>query len=304
MDAITITNLRKRYDKLQAVKGISFSVKKGELFGFLGPNGAGKTTTINCITQLSTITSGKISVLGKDVIKEYNEAKMLIGLSPQEPAFDYYFPLIDVLTYQGGYYGMPWKEARKRAKELLKKFHLADKEKATAREISGGMKRRLSIAKALMHSPKILILDEPTAGLDVDARFELWDLIRELQKEGMTIILTTHYIEEAEKLCERIGIMNHGKLVKLEKTKKLLDDLSRNIIRFHLKEHVALPEVVRKHEFNYQDKVLEVFVAQKNQNTVLRELLRLFESSKIPVENFTIEHDTLENIFRRIVNGK
>ena len=304
MDAIRISSLVKRYAKVKAVNGITLSVRQGEIFGLLGPNGAGKTTTINCITQLSAITSGSIKVLGKDIISDYLEAKRLIGLSPQEPAFDYYFSAIDILTYQGGYYGIPWKESRKRAEVLLKRFGLWDKKDASHRQISGGMKRKLSIAKALMHEPKVLILDEPTAGLDVDARYELWDTINQLKKDGITIILTTHYIEEAERLCERICIINNGKVVKLENTKKLLNDLSRNMIHFHLKDKTNVVSVLKGYEHRLEDGVATVFVAQKDQNKVLSVLLKRFEESKVPLENFTIEHDTLENIFRRLVHGK
>ena len=233
MDSVVVKNLVKNYKDVKAVKNISFSIKKGEIFGLLGPNGAGKTTTINCITQLSTMTSGKILVNGFDVNKNYVEAKTKLGLSSQDIKFDIYFSVLDILTYQGGYYGIPKKKAQVRALKLLKDFNLYDKRNEQVRHLSGGMKRKFSIIRALMHSPDVLILDEPTAALDVDSRYELWDFVKKLNKQGITIVLTTHYIEEAEKLCDRVCIISNGKILKLDKTSKMVDELSRNKIIFY-----------------------------------------------------------------------
>jgi ABC-2 type transport system ATP-binding protein len=214
--AVSVQRLVKRYRTVTAVDDLSFDVAPGEFFGFLGPNGAGKTTTINAIVGLATFQSGRITVFGHDVVADYRRARLLIGLSPQEFNFDRYLTIEEILTYQGGYYGMPLHEAKPRARELLDQFELTDKRRATYLELSGGMKRRLSLARALIHGPKLLILDEPTAGMDVELRLELWDFLKDINARGMTIFMTSHYLEEVEALCNRIGIVNHGKLVELD----------------------------------------------------------------------------------------
>ena len=201
---------------MTAVDDLSFDVAPGEFFGFLGPNGAGKTTTINAIVGLATFQSGSIEVFGQDVVRRFREARSLVGLSPQDFNFDRYLTVEEVLLYQGGYYGMRLPEAKARAKELLDRFELSDKRRATSLELSGGMKRRLSLARALMHDPDLLILDEPTAGMDVELRLELWDFLRTINAGGKTIVMTSHYLEEVEMLCQRVGIINEGRLVALE----------------------------------------------------------------------------------------
>jgi ABC-2 type transport system ATP-binding protein len=224
--ALRIDRLVKRYGDFTAVDGISFDVPEGEFFGLLGPNGAGKTTTINSIVGLSKITSGSIQLFGLDVTKDWRATRRLVGLSPQEYNFDRYLSIRDILIYQAGYYGLHGKVVRERADELLERFGLTSKAKQIYTRLSGGMKRRLTIARALMFSPRLLILDEPTAGVDVELRLELWAFLRQLNREGTTIILTTHYLEEAEELCSRIGIIEAGKLVALETTRKLIGERS------------------------------------------------------------------------------
>ena len=226
MLALRIDNLVKRYGDFTAVNGISFDVPEGEFFGLLGPNGAGKTTTINSIVGLSKITSGKIELFGLDVTRDWRAARRTVGLSPQEYNFDRYLNIRDLLIYQAGYYGLKGKPVAERADELLERFGLTSKAKQVYTRLSGGMKRRLTIARAMMHEPRLLILDEPTAGVDVELRLELWSFLRQLNKDGTTIILTTHYLEEAEELCERIGIIEAGRLVALEGTRKLVGDRS------------------------------------------------------------------------------
>jgi ABC-2 type transport system ATP-binding protein len=220
--ALQIDGLVKRYGSFTAVDGISFDVPEGEFFGLLGPNGAGKTTTINSIVGLSKITSGSIRLFGLDVETDWRATRRLVGLSPQEYNFDRYLNIRDILIYQAGYYGLHGKAIEARADELLERFDLSSKSKQVYTRLSGGMKRRLTIARALMFEPRLLILDEPTAGVDVELRLELWDFLRQLNRGGMTIILTTHYLEEAEELCSRIGIIEAGKLVALENTRKLV----------------------------------------------------------------------------------
>jgi ABC-2 type transport system ATP-binding protein len=222
--ALHIDGLVKRYGDFTAVDGISFDVPEGEFFGLLGPNGAGKTTTINSIVGLSKITAGSIKLFGLDVTTDWRAARRLVGLSPQEYNFDRYLSIRDILIYQAGYYGLHGKAVRARADDLLERFGLTSKAKQIYTRLSGGMKRRLTIARALMFAPKLLILDEPTAGVDVELRLELWSFLRQLNREGTTIILTTHYLEEAEELCSRIGIIEAGKLVALETTRKLIGE--------------------------------------------------------------------------------
>jgi ABC-2 type transport system ATP-binding protein len=222
--ALKIDRLVKRYGDFTAVDGISFEVAEGEFFGLLGPNGAGKTTTINAIVGLAQITGGSISLFGYDVVNDWRAARRQVGLAPQEYNFDRYLNIRDVLIYQAGYYGIKGRALAARADMLLERFDLASKAKQPYIKLSGGMKRRLTLARALIHEPRLLILDEPTAGVDVELRFELWSLLRELNANGSTIILTTHYLEEAEELCDRIGIIQTGKLVALETTQELIGD--------------------------------------------------------------------------------
>ncbi len=222
--ALAVDNLVKRYGDFTAVDGISFQVQEGEFFGLLGPNGAGKTTTINATVGLAKITSGSIALFGHDVERDWRTARRQVGLAPQEYNFDRYLNIRDVLIFQAGYYGIRGKAVNARADMLLERFDLASKAKQPYIKLSGGMKRRLTLARALIHEPRLVILDEPTAGVDVELRLELWSLLRELNTNGTTIILTTHYLEEAEELCDRIGIIQTGKLIALETTQKLIGD--------------------------------------------------------------------------------
>jgi ABC-2 type transport system ATP-binding protein len=224
--AIRIERLVKRYGDFTAVDGISFDVEDGAFFGLLGPNGAGKTTTINAVVGLSSITSGSIALFGHDVVRDWRAARVTVGLAPQEYNFDRYLNIRDVLIYQAGYYGFSGPAVRKRADELLERFDLTSKAKQVFMRLSGGMKRRLTLARALIHQPRLLILDEPTAGVDVELRLELWAFLRELNAAGTTIVLTTHYLEEAQELCNRLGIIETGKLVALESTSTLIGDRS------------------------------------------------------------------------------
>jgi ABC-2 type transport system ATP-binding protein len=237
MHALEIDRLVKRYGDFTAVDGISLSVAEGEFFGLLGPNGAGKTTTISAIVGLSSITSGAIRLFGHDVKSDWRAARSTVGLAPQEYNFDRYINIRDVLIFQAGYYGLKGKAVAQRADDLLERFDLTSKAKQVFTRLSGGMKRRLTIARALMHEPRLLILDEPTAGVDVELRLELWAFLRELNRDGMTIILTTHYLEEAEELCNRIGIIEAGRIVALETTKKLVGERSLQDVFLELTRH-------------------------------------------------------------------
>ena len=211
--ALKVEKLKKTYsNNLLALDGVSLEVEAGRFFGLLGPNGAGKTTLINSIVSLARPDSGVVEVFGRDAFREFREARRMIGVSPQEVNLDKFLTVEEVLLYHAGYYGVEKKKARERAGELLERFELLGKRKERVSTLSGGMKRRVLFARALMHDPKILFLDEPTAGVDVELRYKLWDYIRELNHGGLTILLTTHYLEEAEELCEEIALIDGGRI--------------------------------------------------------------------------------------------
>ena len=211
--ALKIEKLRKTYSNgLLALDGISLEVQAGRFFGLLGPNGAGKTTLINSVVSLARPDSGRVEVFGWDAHREFREARRMIGVSPQEMNLDKFLTVEEVLLYHAGYYGVEKRKARERTEELLERFGLFGKRKDRVNTLSGGMKRRVMFARALMHDPEILFLDEPTAGVDIELRYSLWEYIRELNRGGLTILLTTHYLEEAEELCEEIALINDGKI--------------------------------------------------------------------------------------------
>ena len=211
--ALQIENLVKRYPTgVEALRSVSLEIESGDFFGLLGPNGAGKSTLIHCTTGLAQPTSGTIEVYGHDAIKNYTEARQAVGLAPQEPNLDWFLTVEETLEYHAGYFGMPKRQRRERVTELLETFSLVEKRDERTRTLSGGMKRRLLLARALMHKPPLLILDEPTAGVDIELRLELWHYVQRINQEGTTILLTTHYLEEAEQLCNRIAFINGGQI--------------------------------------------------------------------------------------------
>lgn len=220
--AIEIKNFTKKYGDKVAVNNLSLSIPKGEFFGYLGNNGAGKTTTISCITGTATITDGSIHVHGVDVEKDFREARRKVGLSPQEFNIDIFAPATKILWYVGGFYGMNRAERKERMNELFDVFELHEHKDKQFRQLSGGLKRRVMLARAMIHDPEVLILDEPTAGVDVELRHELWNYLRKINNEGKTIILTSHYLEEVQLLCERIGVIHNGELVALDKKEEFM----------------------------------------------------------------------------------
>jgi len=243
--AIEIRDLVKEYaaqgnaSAKLALKGVSLDVPEGGIFGLLGPNGAGKSTLINIMAGLVMKTSGTIRIWGHDIDRDHRNAKLSIGIVPQEIVFDPFFTPFEVLENQAGMYGVA--KVLRRSEELLRAVHLSDKRDAYARSLSGGMKRRLLIAKAMVHSPPILVLDEPTAGVDVELRRQLWELVTELNREGVTVVLTTHYLEEAEQLCERIAIINHGQLIANKPTRELVGMAREKIVRVTLDRDLQMP---------------------------------------------------------------
>lgn len=211
--ALRVEKLRKTYKNgLVALDDVSLEIPAGRFFGLLGPNGAGKTTLINSIVSLVRPDSGAVEVFGRDAYADFRAARAMIGLSPQEINLDKFLTVQETLRYHAGYYGVPKKKARERTEELLERFNLGDKRKERVNTLSGGMKRRVLFARALMHDPKVLFLDEPTAGVDIELRYRLWEYIRELNRGGLTILLTTHYLEEAEELCEEVALINGGRI--------------------------------------------------------------------------------------------
>jgi len=241
--AISIRNLVKRYAGAKgapgklALDGISFDVPQGQIFGLLGPNGAGKSTLINTLAGMVMKTSGEVSIWGFDIDRDPRNAKRAIGIVPQEIVFDPFFTPAEVLEIQAGYYGIP--KAARRTMELLAAVHLTDKADAYSRTLSGGMKRRLLIAKAMVHNPPVLVLDEPTAGVDVELRRQLWELVGELNAQGVTVVLTTHYLEEAEQLCDTIAIINHGRLIANKPTRELVGMAREKIVVLTLDRDLA-----------------------------------------------------------------
>jgi len=234
---VEIRELKKRYGEVAALAGVDLDIRPGEIFGLLGPNGAGKTTLISIVAGLVRATSGEARVLGRDVVKDYAFTRRVVGLVPQELNFDPFFTVEESLRFQAGYFGVRLEE--KRLKEILEHLELLEKRGANTRGLSGGMKRRLLIAKALVHEPRVLFLDEPTAGVDVELRRALWRYVRSLREQGTTVVLTTHYLEEAEELADRIGVIDRGRLLLVEDTAALLERHGARRLRLRTEERLA-----------------------------------------------------------------
>src|SRR4051795_1737144 len=248
MEALHIDDLQKRYPTgTEALRGVSLDIAEGEFFGLLGPNGAGKSTLIHCTTGLAQPTSGAIRVFGHDAIEHYGAARLAVGLAPQDLNLDWFLTLEETLDYHGGYFGMPRRERRERAKELLETFSLTAKRNDRTRTLSGGMKRRLILARALMHRPRLLILDAPTAGVDVELRLELWHYVQRINAEGTTILLTTHYLEEADQLCDRIAFIGDGQIAAIGSSSELAAKYGVTSLEDAYLELVGRKELSRAH---------------------------------------------------------
>ena len=304
MSAITIENLKKSYKtkrgEVAALHGVSFDIKQGEFFGLLGPNGAGKSTLINILAGVTEKSGGKAFVDGKDIDLDPIGVKKSIGIVPQEISYDAFFTIEDALKFQFGYYGQRVDKAY--LDELLKRLVLDDKRKLWPNTLSGGMKRRLMIARALIHKPKILILDEPTAGVDVELRHGLHDFVRELNKQGTTVILTSHYLEEVELLCERVGIIHRGKLVALDNKEELKNRFqTTRIFSIALTEALAaIPKELQAFEPEVKDKELRLTFEEHR----YAEVLQAVAKAKLPLSNFRVIEPTLEDVFVSLTNDK
>ena len=302
MHALEIKNLIKTYATgVQAVKGIDLTVEQGDFYALLGHNGAGKSTTIGIISSLVNKTSGSVKVFGYDLDAQKTQLKQQIGLVPQEFNFNQFEKVVDVLTQQAGFYGIPLKEAKVRAEMWLKKLDLWEKRTHLTRELSGGMKRRVMIARALMHNPKLLILDEPTAGVDIELRRSLWDFLRELNQQGTTIILTTHYLEEAENLCRNIGIIQHGKLIENTSMKSLLAKLETEIFMLDLQNMPQNRPLLIEH---YPHKLLDenTLEVEVQRAQGLTNLFTQLTAQNVEVLSMRNKSNRLEELFLKMAN--
>ncbi|AWF80735.1 ABC transporter [Microbulbifer sp. A4B17] len=294
--ALSIHNLQKTYENgFQALKGISFDVQPGDFFALLGPNGAGKSTTIGIICSLVRKSGGAISIFGQDIDIDFAAAKRLLGVVPQEFNFSQFEKVFDIVVTQGGFYGMPRKLAEERTEKYLKQLGLWDKRATQARMLSGGMKRRLMIARALIHEPKLLILDEPTAGVDIELRRSMWSFLEKINQQGTTIILTTHYLEEAESLCRNIAIIDKGTIVENTSIKSLLKTLNRETFILDCAEYLAECPDLSGYEGRLRDNhSLEVTI-EKGQS--LTELFASLQRQGVTVTSMRNRANRLEELF-------
>lgn len=306
-NALEITNLSKTYaatkktEAKEALKGVDLTVPRGSIFGLLGPNGAGKSTLINILAGLVTKTSGSVTIWGFDQDKNPRQSRASIGIMPQEPHLDAFFTPRGSLDVQAGLYGVP--KAQRRTEELLELTGLTDKAEAYARSLSGGMRRRLLLGKALVHSPQILVLDEPTAGVDIELRNMLWQNVRRLNDEGMTIILTTHYLEEAEAMCDQIAIINHGDVIANDTTANLLSQLDSKTIVITPDSETALP-ALPGHISGASRADGTLAFTYKTTTTKADEILSLLRTAGITINDVKTEDPHLEDVFLALTSGR
>ena len=300
--ALEILDLKKTYPGgTEALKGISLTVKEGDFYALLGPNGAGKSSTIGIIGSLVTKTSGMVKIFGIDADKDMAEAKTMLGVVSQEINFSQFEKVMDIVVTQAGFYGIPKSEAMPKVENILKRLSLWDKRNNQARTLSGGYKRRLMIAKALVHNPKLLILDEPTAGVDIELRREMWTFLKEINKNGTTIILTTHYLEEAEQLCRNIGIIDHGTMVADTSMKDLLGTLNVQGFVFDLIEPLEEAPLIEGFPLKLEDSL--TLVAAVNKDRSINALFSEFSKLNIKIKSMRNESNRLEELFIEMVNS-
>jgi ABC-2 type transport system ATP-binding protein len=303
MTALEINNLTKIYpNKLIALNSINLNVNQGDFFALLGPNGAGKSTAIGIICDLTKKTSGSVKIFGHCIDENNDAAKSCIGIVPQEINFSLFETCLEIVVNQGGFYGIKRSHATKRAEKYLRKLNLWEKRNERSRNLSGGMKRRLMIARALVHEPKMLILDEPTAGVDVELRRSMWDFLIDINQQGVTIVLTTHYLEEAESLCKNIAIINHGKIVENTSMKKLLSKLNKETFIFDLNNPIKeLPNLD-----NYNLKLIDTTTIEVeiDRERNINKLFEILTKKNIHITSMRNKTSRLEELFLKLLNNK
>jgi len=298
--ALEISNLQKIYtNDVVALKGIDLKVSEGDFFALLGPNGAGKSSTIGIIGSLVNKTAGSVKIFGIDIDENFPEAKRMLGVVAQEVNFGGFERVLDIVVTQGGYYGIPAKEGLAKAESVMKRLGLWDKRFDQARTLSGGYKRRLMIAKALIHEPKLLILDEPTAGVDIELRREMWEFLKEINANGTTIILTTHYLEEAEQLCKNIAIIDHGEIVEDTNMKDLLSRLDVQGFVLDLDKPISAAPQIEGFPMRLDDPTTLVAAVSKDNN--INDLFKLLSAQSIQVNSMRNESNRLEELFIEMV---
>ncbi len=304
MYALQINQLRKIYSNgFEALKGIDLDVHKGDFFALLGPNGAGKSTCIGIISSLINKTSGTVKIFDHDLDTELIQAKSRLGMMPQEFNFNIFEPVQEIIANQGGYYGVPRSEVRKRTEFLLRELGLWDKRALQARDLSGGMKRRLMIARALIHKPDLLILDEPTAGVDIELRRSMWDFMREINRQGTTIILTTHYLEEAEQMCRNLAIIDQGEIIQHTSMKSLLKTLNSETFVLYLDDSLQqAPQVRGPFELRLVDEhTLEADIPKAQS---LNELILQLDNQGLKIDSMRNKVNRLEELFVSLIKNK
>lgn len=305
-NAIDIQNINKTYraagksPEKKALEDVSLSIPRGSIFALLGPNGAGKSTLINIMAGMVMKTSGSMKIWDIDIDKDPRNARAALGIVLQEVSFDPFFTPLQMLELMGGLYGVP--KAERRSMELLETMGLADKAHAYTRSLSGGMKRRLMVAKAMVHSPPILILDEPTAGVDIELRKAMWDNVRELNKKGVTVLLTTHYLEEAEELCDRIAIINHGKVIACEEKETLLSRIDNKEIRFRLdREITEMPEFAEKYGAEKEGRRTLLFRYSPGEQHI-GQIIEEIQKSGYGIADISTDESDLEDVFLQLTS--
>ena len=302
MKALSIQGLAKTYrNGVQALKGIDLDVEEGEFFALLGPNGAGKTTAIGIVSSLVTKSAGTVSVFGHDIDRELEAAKSCLGLVPQEINFNMFEKVFTIVVNQAGFYGIPRRQAREQAERYLRQLQLWDKRDAIARTLSGGMKRRLMIARALVHEPRLLILDEPTAGVDIEIRRSMWEFLRQINARGTTIILTTHYLEEAENLCRQVAIIDKGRIIENDRMSNVIRKLNQETFVLNFRDPLtALPALPGYEARLVDDHTLEVEVSKERG---LNDIFASLSAAGVVVVSMRNKVNRLEELFMRLVES-
>ncbi len=293
-DAITLTEVSKNFGSLQALNKVSLTVQQGEFFGLLGPNGAGKSTLINALAGLLRVNSGSLEILGRDVKSDYRFARQMLGVVPQEIVMDPFFSVRETLQFQSGYFGL--RNNDEWIDELLEQLHLTEKQHTNMRQLSGGMKRRVLIAQALVHKPPVLVLDEPTAGVDVELRQSMWRFVRRLHQEGHTIVLTTHYLEEAEELCDRIAIIDNGEIIALESKDDLLArGLGSKLLIRTAQDIGVMPDELQERVVRIEGNEVELSFHRDNDS--IMQILDSLRAASMRIEYVSVLSDSLQDVF-------